>query len=313
MNLSKVDLNLLVYLDTLLRERNVTKAAQHLHITQPAMSNGLKRLRTLLKDPVLVRTSSGMEPTERAIKLQPKIRELLLQLEETLQPDHHFDAATSNRVFRIMVSDYAASSLLPQLLQKMGETAPNISLDVMTPSDVSFHDVENGKIDIAINRFEALPQSFHQKTLWQDKFTVLMRSDNPLAKHFDLNAYLSAQHIWVSKTGYGVGVGLDPKDIQQLGWVDEALNKMGKKRNIRVFTRNYQIAMLLASEHYLLATLPERAALSYQNNPEYSLFKPPFEIPAIELKMIWSPLLHHDSSHQWLRQLFVSAANSSVL
>ncbi len=310
MNLAKIDLNLLVYLDTLLRERNVTKAAQQLHITQPAMSNGLKRLRTLLKDPVLVRTSTGMEPTERALKLQPKIRELLLQLEEALQPEHHFEAVNSNRVFRLMVSDYAASSLLPKLLHEMDKLAPHVSLDVMTPSDVSFHDVENGKIDLAINRFEELPQSFHQKTLWRDEFTVLMRADNPLAKQFDLNAYLSGQHIWVSKTGYGVGVGLDPKDVQQLGWVDEALDKLGKKRNIRVFTRNYQIAMLLASEQNLLATLPVRAAHSYQNDPNFSLLAPPFAIPAIELKMIWSPLLHHDASHQWLRKLIVSVADA---
>lgn len=310
MNLAKIDLNLLVYLDTLLRERNVTKAAQHLHITQPAMSNGLKRLRTLLKDPVLVRTSTGMEPTERAIKLQPKIRELLLQLEEALQPEHHFEAATSNRVFRLMVSDYAASSLLPKVLQEIDSQAPHISLDVMTPSDVSFHDVENGKIDLAINRFEELPQSFHQKTLWRDEFAVLMRSDNPIAQCFNLDAYLAAQHIWVSKTGYGVGVGLDPKDVQQLGWVDEALDKLGKKRNIRVFTRNYQIAMLLASEQNLLATLPLRAAHSYQRNPDFSLLPPPFAIPPIELKMIWSPLLHHDASHQWLRKLIVAVADA---
>ena len=115
MNISKVDLNLLVYLDTLLRECNVTRAANQLNITQPAMSNGLKRLRALLNDPILVRTSDGMVPTERAKELQPVIRGVLLTLEETLQPNRDFEPASSNRVFRIMASDYAASTLAPML------------------------------------------------------------------------------------------------------------------------------------------------------------------------------------------------------
>jgi DNA-binding transcriptional LysR family regulator len=308
MNLAKIDLNLLVYLDVLLRERNVTKAAQQLHITQPAMSNGLKRLRDLLKDPVLVRTSGGMEPTERALELRPVIRNILLSLEETLQPVKEFDANTSDRVFRIMVSDYAASSILPIVFQKLESLSPNISLDIMTPSDVSFHDVENGKVDLAINRFEELPQSFHQKMLWRDPFSVMTKATHPIIRKFSLEAYLKAQHIWVSKTGYGIGVGMDPKDVQKLGWVDEALAGLGKKRNIRVFTRNYHIAMDLAAQQELLVTLPTRAAHFHRGDPRFAIVDPPFHIPPVELKMIWSPLLHHDASHQWFRKVIVEAA-----
>ena len=115
MNISKIDLNLLVYLDTLLRECNVTRAANQLSITQPAMSNGLKRLRNLFNDPILVRTSDGMVPTERAIELQPVIRGILMTLEETLAPNREFEAKQSKRVFRIMASDYAASTMAPRL------------------------------------------------------------------------------------------------------------------------------------------------------------------------------------------------------
>ncbi|MBU2222415.1 MAG: LysR family transcriptional regulator, partial [Gammaproteobacteria bacterium] len=107
MNISKIDLNLLVYLDVLLREKNVTRAANQLSITQPAMSNGLKRLRDLLNDPILVRTSDGMVPTERAKELAPVVRGILLTLEETLQPNRDFEPQHSHRVFRIMASDYA--------------------------------------------------------------------------------------------------------------------------------------------------------------------------------------------------------------
>lgn len=309
MNISKIDLNLLIYLDVLLREKNVTKAASQLNITQPAMSNGLKRLRTLFNDPILVRTSDGMVPTERARSLAPIIRKILLELEEALQGEEEFNEESSARVYRIMASDYAASTLIPGLLKKLNSIAPNITLDIMTPSDVTFHDVEAGKIDMAINRFDELPQSFHQKAIWRDSFSCLLSANNPLVKNFDLNSYLSAKHVWVSKTGFGVGVGMDPQDVQKLGWVDEALARLDKKRDIKVFTRNYHVAMQLALEDSLIATLPSKAALLHKNDSNFTIVKPPFEIPEIELKMIWSPLLHHDASHIWFRHLVMEVAN----
>jgi DNA-binding transcriptional LysR family regulator len=308
MNISKIDLNLLIYLDVLLREKNVTRAASQLNITQPAMSNGLKRLRTLFNDPILVRTSDGMVPTERARALAPSIRKILLELEEALQGEEEFNELKSQRVFRIMASDYAASTLIPTLLRALNKVAPNITLDIMTPSDVTFHDVEAGKIDMAINRFDELPQSFHQKAIWRDSFSCLLSADSPLVNKFNLNAYLGTKHVWVSKTGFGVGVGMDPKDVQKLGWVDEALARLGKKRDIKVFTRNYHVAMQLAYEDNLIATLPTKAALLHKNDSNFTILKPPFEIPDIELKMIWSPLLHHDASHIWFRQLVIAAA-----
>jgi len=309
MNISKIDLNLLIYLDVLLREKNVTRAAGQLNITQPAMSNGLKRLRTLFNDPILVRTSDGMVPTERARALAPAIRKILLELEEALQGEEEFNEKNSHRVFRLMASDYAASTLLPKLLKRINQIAPNVTIDIMTPSDVTFHDVEAGKIDMAINRFDELPQSFHQKTIWRDSFSCLLSADNSVVSKFNLNTYLSAKHVWVSKTGFGVGVGMDPQDVQKLGWVDEALARLGKKRDIKVFTRNYHVAMQLAFEDELVATLPTRAALIHKNDSNYTILKPPFDIPDIELKMIWSPLLHHDASHIWFRQLVIEAAN----
>ncbi len=311
MNISKIDLNLLIYLDVLLREKNVTRAASQLNITQPAMSNGLKRLRTLFNDPILVRTSDGMVPTERARALAPSIRKILLELEEALQGEEEFNELNSQRVFRIMASDYAASTLIPTLLKLLNKVAPNITIDIMTPSDVTFHDVEAGKIDMAINRFDELPQSFHQKTIWRDSFSCLLSADNPVVSKFNLNSYLASKHVWVSKTGFGVGVGMDPKDVQKLGWVDEALAKLGKKRDIKVFTRNYHVAMQLALEDSLIATLPTRAAELHKNDANFTIIKPPFDIPDIELKMIWSPLLHHDASHIWFRQLVIAAAKKS--
>ncbi len=163
---------------------------------------------------------------------------------------------------------------------------------------------------MAINRFDKLPQSFHQKTLWTDTFSCLMSAQNPLAEQFELERYLQANHIWVSKTGFGVGVGVNPKDVQRLGWVDEALSRIGEKRRISVFTRHYQVAMLLARQRDLVATLPSRAARIVAADPQVTLKEPPFPIPPFELKMAWSPLLHHNPGHQWLRQLIVEIADS---
>jgi DNA-binding transcriptional LysR family regulator len=311
MNLGRIDLNLLVYLDVLLRERNVTKAASHLGISQPAMSNGLRRLRDLFDDPLLVRTSEGMTPTERAVELEPIVREVLATVDKAVQPRTEFDASSTDRIFRIMASDYAESTLIPHLLRYLRENAPGVTLDIMTPSDVSFLDVEQGKVDMVINRFDSMPQSFHQLTVWNDTFSCLLSTDNPILERYDLNSYLKASHVWVSKTGMGVGVGVDPSDVQRLGWVDEALAKQGSSaRNIRVFTRHYQAAMLLAEQKDLVVTIPSRAAELQRNNPRVVIKEPPFEIPPFELKMAWSPLLQNNPAHRWLRRLVVDIANS---
>jgi DNA-binding transcriptional LysR family regulator len=307
-SLNRIDLNLLVYLDALLRERNVTQAANQLNLSQPAMSNGLRRLRELFDDPLLVRTSDGMTPTERALELEPIVREVLTSIERAVQPRSEFDPASARRVFRIMASDYAEATLFPSVLGRLRTLAPDITLDIMTPSDVSFLDVERGKVDMVINRFDSMPQSFHQIHLWDDSFTCVLGADNPVLADFSLENYLAADHIWVSKTGMGVGVGVNPDDVQRLGWVDAALNKLGKKRQIRVFTRHYQAAMTLAELNDLIVTVPTRAALLKRNNPRVVLRDPPLEIPPLELKMAWSPLLQHNAANRWLRKLITDCA-----
>jgi len=304
----RIDLNLLVYLDALLRERNVTQAANQLNLSQPALSNGLRRLRELFNDPLLVRTSEGMTPTARALELEPLVRDVLGRIDQAVQPRGEFEPAAAHRVFRIMASDYAESTLLPSVLGKLRTQAPGITLDIMTPSDVSFLDVERGKVDMVINRFDAMPQSFHQIHLWNDSFTCVLSPHNPVLADFTLESYLRANHVWVSKTGMGVGVGVDPGDVQRLGWVDLALNRQGRKRQIRVFTRHYQAAMTLAEQNDLIVTLPTRAAQLQVDNPRVVLRNPPFTIPPLELKMAWSPLLQHNPDNKWLRKLIADTA-----
>ena len=309
-NLNQIDLNLLVYLEVLLRERNVTQAANQLGLSQPAMSNGLRRLRALFDDPLLVRTSEGMTPTERALELEPLVKDILLGIDRAMQPATEFEPRAAQMVVRIMASDYAESTLFPAVLTELRDNAPDITLDIMNPSDVSFLDVERGKVDLVINRFDQMPQSFHQITLWQDSFSCLLSPNHPILDDFSLESYLSADHIWVSKTGMGVGVGVDPSDVQRLGWVDSALAQLGEKRRIRVFTRHYQAAMTLAEQNDLIVTLPTRATWLKQNDPRVAIRQVPFDVPPLELKMAWSPLLHNNAPHRWVRQFITRIARS---
>ena len=209
-----------------------------------------------------------------------------------------------------MVSDYAESTLVPELVKRLRAEAPSVILDVLTPSDVTFKDVEAGRVDMAINRFDDMPQSFHQKTLWEDDFVCLVNPDHPRVGEFDLDAYLDSMHIWVSKTGMGAGVGIDPEKIIRLGWVDNALSKMGHKRKISVFTRHYQMPALLALNNDLVATLPRKVAEMQAESSGLFVKETPFEVPAFELKMAWSPLVQHHQAHKWLRRLIVEVAQA---
>ena len=303
MNLAQVDLNLLKNLDVLLREQNVSRAAEQLGITQPAMSNSLKRLRTLFNDPLLIRTAGGMTATEKGRELRPQVRQLLAQAEVLLAGDEKFQPAASRRVFRIMTSDYAEATLVPHMIRRLRFEAPNVVLDFLTPSDVSYVDMEQGRVDMAINRFNEIPASFHQVMLWRDSFSCLLNRDNAIANNFSLDTYLEAQHIWVSKTGFGVGFGMNPEKLGGLGWIDQALQNLGRSRKISIFTRHYQMPALLAMNNDLIATLPTRVARMQAQNPRLVIKPPPFDIPEFELKMAWSPLLHHNAAHRGLRRL----------
>ncbi len=313
MNLNQVDLNLIVYLDVLLREKNVTRAAEHLGITQPAMSNILRRLRKLFGDPLLVRSSEGMTPTEYAMELQPRIREILEDVMQLLEPRTEFRPYSTSRVFRIMTSDYAEATLVPRLVKALRSEAPNVVLDFLTPSDVTYRDMEQGKVDLAINRFNEVPQSFHQVLIWKDTFSCLLSANSPYASRFNLKSYLKAQHIWVSKTGMGVGFGVNPDKSGGLGSIDQALERLGQKRHISVFTRHYQMPALLAANKDLIATLPTRVARLQAQNNNIIIKEPPFFIPEFELTMAWSPLLQHHPAHRWLRQLIMHVARQMMM
>jgi DNA-binding transcriptional LysR family regulator len=183
-----------------------------------------------------------------------------------------------------------------------------ISLDVLTLSDGDFQDLEKGKIDLAINRFDYIPQSFHNRTLWRDSYVCMVNKAHPLVQNNTLEQYLASRHIWVSKTGVGVATGMSQDNVRKLGWVDGALKALGLERNIKVFTRHYQIIPLLLRDSDLVATIPIKAAESYAKNQDLTVIPVPFEMAPYDIKMVWSPIKHHRGDHQWLRNALVSLA-----
>lgn len=310
MKLSNIDLNLLVYFDALLQEKNVTNAAQQLGISQPAMSNSLKRLRELFNDPILVRTSEGMAPTLKALELQPKIHRALTNIEYFIQPTLNFSPEESERVFRITASDYAEATLIPGILKTLREIAPKVTLDIMNPSDVNFNDMEQGKVDLAINRFDKIPVTFHQLNLLADDFSCVLRADNPFVDELNLVNYLKSHHVWVSKSGIGMSANLSAEELQKMGWVDMALSNIDKRRKIAVFTRHFLSALQLVQEHNLIVTLPTRAAQKAVNYNNLVIRPVPFNIDPIELHVLWPPILNDNPGHVWLRKIITDVASN---
>ncbi|MCF2902402.1 LysR family transcriptional regulator [Pseudoalteromonas sp. SSMSWG5] len=311
MNIRHVDLNLLVYLNVLIDEQSVSKAANKLALTQPAMSNALKRLRDLFDDPLLVRAAGTMTPTAKALSLKPEIESLLKMAEEITQPSEIFDPSTANITFRIMANDYLESTLIAPFITQQLAKNPGLNFDILSPSDVNLQDMEKGTIDLAINRFNGLPRSFHQASVWRDNYCCLTHPDNPYLQQQNLEGYLAQEHIWVNRAGWGVEAAVTNKSgSQKLGWVDEALWQLEQTRNIRVFTRHYMVASLLCQSPKLIATLPRRQAMLLAKHTDLVISPVPFQIVPIEVKMLWSPLLHHANPHQWLRRELLAFAGT---
>lgn len=304
-HLNQIDLNLLVYLNVLLQEQNVTQAAKTLCITQPAMSNILKRLRKMFGDPLLVRTSDGMIPTEYAKNLQPQLHKILDSTRALLQKSSDFRPYSHARTFCIMTSDYAEATLVPHLVKAILSEAPNIKLQFLAAGDVSYDDMEQGRIDLALGRFFVGAQTLHSVPIWRDDFSCLLHKDNPCAEYFNLKNYLAALHVWAHKAKVDIGQ-LRPH-LDEKSPVDQALMRQGFRRNIVLYTRHYQMQQLLSANKNLVATLPTRLA-RLQVGGDVILKKPPFFIDSFELLMSSSPLLHKDPAHKWLRTLVLHVA-----
>ena len=296
MNLSRLDLNLLVFLDVLLRENSVTRAAEQVGITQPAMSNALARLRQLLDDPLLVREGTRMKATARALELQHPLREALSQLHQAVAPAENFDPSKLERTFTLLITDYAEQILMPCLLGKLLALAPGVQLNLVSMPEDAIAVLQAGKADAAINWYGGMPEHFYEKPLWEERQVCICRQDHPALRNgkLSLKNYLKQGHCLVTQTGIG------------LGQVDRILADQGLSRHIAVLTRRVQQIPRLVAGSDLVAVIPNRVAEEQQRHYSICILPPPVELNRYIVTIGWGPVAQHDPAHRWLRELAVS-------
>lgn len=289
MNILTFDLNLLRVLDVLLRERNVSRAAERLALSQPAVSNALNRLRDLLDDPLLVRVGRTMQPTPRALELEAPIRAALRQIEESLGEGSRFEPARSRQRFRIALTDYAEMLLMPRLLARLAEQAPGVRIDVQHLSPrLPAEALEKGEIDLALGRFETLPPRFAGVRWMSETLQLVARRDHPqLRAGLDLETFLRLRHLWVHGG-------------QTRGMVEQWLGEHGLAREIVYTTPNYLQAAHIAAGGDLVAVLPTRLARYFAGLLPLQLFDLPFALGPFHLQIVSLDLRRRDQALQWL-------------
>jgi len=293
-NLRNFDLNLLLVFDVLMQERNVTRAAERMFVTQSAMSHTLHRLRQQLDDPLLVKTPSGMQPTDRALALVEPVRRLLLEMDRLLEPPQAFDPATSQRRFTIAATDYMEFLLLPELGRLFEQIAPGVDIHVKrTESAFPMTPLENGSLDVVLGFSSVLepPAQLNCEHLFVDLMACVVRAGHPKIRHSPtLEDYLAATHMLISRTG------------SQVGMIDEKLAELGLERRINLIVPHFLSAPLIVAETDMILSLPYRLAAQFRKLVALNILPVPLELPNYDLAMIWHPLREKDPAHGWLRE-----------
>lgn len=290
--LNKIDLNLFVVFDAVYVEKNLTRAGDRLGMSQPAVSNALARLRRVLKDKLFVKTSQGMQPTVLAQQLAEPIQRALDLFNSSLC-GVEFDPATSDRVFRLAMTDYGASLLLPELAAHLKVLAPNVSIRVqhLTESTIQ-KSLESGKIDLAFSSQMRLGAGFYEKTLYRDQFVCLVRIDHPeVSDTIDVDQYVKLRHILYAPQG------------GQLGVVDRELAKSGLSLKIAVYAPHVLTIPSIIEKTDYISTIPERLILPYLGGRKLRLLEPPISVPGFDMKQFWHQATANDAPNKWLRGL----------
>ncbi len=289
MNISTFDLNLLRILDVLLREQNVSRAAERLALSQPTVSNALARLRELLDDPLLVRVGRRMQPTPRALALEGPIRAALLQIEQTLSVGESFDPLHSRQHFRLAMTDFVEQLCMPTLLCRLQDCAPNLRLDVATlaPS-LPVDALDRGSLDLVLGRFDEVPARFARHHWRSETLQIAVRRDHPQVRGaLDLDTFLSLRHLWV----YGG---------QTRGMVDQWLGEQGLSRQIVYTTPNYLQAAHLVAATDLCVVLPTQVARQFAALLPLQLFDLPFALEPFELDLVYLAQRGRERALEWL-------------
>lgn len=291
---SASDLALLPALDALLSERNVTRAAAVLGISQPALSAKLARLRDLTGDRLLVpsRRGQGMMPTPRAMALRTEVEAALLAAETVLRPGDRFDPARANAILRILANDNAAAIVLAgRLADIIVHRARGLRVAVLRPDKRRLVDqLEAGEADLAVALgTSAGHEGLHKRLFLRDGYATAQRRLHPRgAAPLDLDAFCAADHLLVSEQG-----GFD-------GLVDAELRKAGRRRRVSLSVHSYLLAPLIVAESDLLVTLPRR--LLAQHEHHLDLFEPPLDLESIGMSLFWHERSEGDALNRWVRQ-----------
>jgi DNA-binding transcriptional LysR family regulator len=308
-NFRTFDLNLLRVFDEVMAERNLTRAARNLALTQPAVSNALRRLREVLGDDLVRRSGAGVEPTPRALALWPSVRDALRQLQHTLAPSE-FDAAIADTTFVLAMADATAAELIPGLVQIAQAEAPAISMRVvpLTTRDPR-NLLENEEADMAIGYFPAViagltarGQSgqavpFETQRLYVGQYVCVMRRGHPLARRpLTVDDFCAARHLLVSFSG------------RPYGFIDQTLGAMGRERRVVITVNQFFTAGRVVANSDLLTVLPRHFVRVTGIDDQLVMCDLPFDQPLVHVDAVWHRRAQHGHAHEWLRDALIRAA-----
>jgi DNA-binding transcriptional LysR family regulator len=293
MDITKLDLNLLVVFHHLLIHKRVSVIAPLLGMSQPAVSSALGRLRVHLGDELFLRTQGGMTPTPYALQLAEPVAMALEGLQQALNVRAAFDPLSSTRSFTLAMTDVGEMYFLPVLVDALSKVAPGVTVQVVSVTQASLKDdMGSGRIDLAMGLLPQLQAGFFQQALFRQKYIGLMRRSHPLAaeQKLSLSSFMQAEHVRIVAAGTGHGR------------VDVALEKQKLRRQIRLTVPHYVALGDVLSHSDLIATVPERFA--DRTLEPFGLIKRDLPIPLAEsaIHQFWHTRLHRDPGHQWLRQ-----------
>lgn len=303
MSFLTLDLNLLRVFDAVMTEQNLTRAAGRLAMTQPAVSNAVKRLREALGDELLIRTAHGVKPTARADSLWPAVRRALADLEEAVAP-RSFELAKAHATFRMAMADATAALLLPRLVRLIEREAPGIDIRMVPLTTREPRPMLlRGDIDLAIGFFPGVVAQLQGATetpirherLYSGQYVCVMRNDHPLAKkELTVDEYCKANHLLVSFSGRARGL------------VDDALTNVGRERRILLTVNQFFTAGKVVAASDLLMVLPRHLIAATGMSDALIAKELPFDMPDVHIDMLWHERDARSPGHKWLREQLVS-------
>lgn len=292
MRFNKLDLNLLVALDALLSERSISRAAERMNLSQSAMSNALARLREYFGDELLVQVGRKMDPTPRAEGLADAVRDVLVRVEATISTQPAFVPAESTRVFRLLVSDYTLSTLMPHLLARVYKEAPDIRIDLRPQVAHPQRALERADADMLIIPKEYCSPAHPAEVLLEEDFCCVLWKDGPLARgSLTREAYLGAGHI-VVLPGQG-----------QPAVEDRFIKRLGVSRRVEVTTFSFAASAAMVVGTQRIATMHRRLARQAQRCEPIVIRDVPLPIPTMEQTVQWHTHRSSDAGLRWLREI----------